>query len=144
MPRNTHPAEAGAFGDLVVRAYGFPPRDRDAHARTWTAYCRIARARCFFAEIDGAPCAIGMLVPGGEEAMVDGAATLAEHRGKGCQTALLAHRLREARDAGAAVGLSRTASGSASQRNLERAGFQVYRRMEVWGEPGDDRGPPRG
>jgi GNAT superfamily N-acetyltransferase len=135
------PPEAETFGALAVRAYGFSD-DRDAHTRTWTAYCALGRARCFFAEIDGVPCAIGLLVVLGDEALVDGAATLPEHRGQGCQTALLAHRLRAARAAGASVAISRTASGSPSQRNLERAGFRVYRRMEVWGEPGDERVPP--
>jgi GNAT superfamily N-acetyltransferase len=139
--RAVAPAEAEAFGDLAVRAYGFAPTERAAHARTWAAYCALGRARCFFAEIEGVPCAIGLLVISGDEALVDGAATLPEHRGKGCQGALLSRRLHEAREAGASFGISRTGAGSPSQRNLERAGFLVHRRMEVWGEPGDERVP---
>lgn len=129
--------EADAFGVLAVRAYGappagFPPIDEAADARKWATFVRLGRARCFFAEIDGVPCAIGMSLRVGPVALVDGAATLAEHRGRGCQGALLAHRFREARAGAARVAVTRTATAP-SQRNLERAGMAVYRRMEVWG-----------
>jgi GNAT superfamily N-acetyltransferase len=99
----------------------------------WTAFCRLGRARCFFAERHGVACAIGMYLCAGEAAFVDGAATLPEHRGHGCQSALLAHRFEAARAEGARVAVTRTGAGSASQRNLERAGMRVCRRMEVWG-----------
>ena len=49
------------------------------------------------------------------------------------QSALLAHRFEAARAEGARVAVTRTGAGSASQRNLERAGMRVCRRMEVWG-----------
>jgi GNAT superfamily N-acetyltransferase len=77
-----------------------------------------------------------MYLRAGETALVDGAATLPEHRGHGCQSALLAHRFQAARAEGACVAVTRTAAGSASQRNLERAGMRICRRMEVWGTTG--------
>ena len=95
------------------------------------------RARCFFAERHGVACAIGMYLCAGAAALVDGAATLPEHRGHGCQSALLVHRFEAARAEGARVAVTRTGAGSASQRNLERAGMRVCRRMEVWGRRGD-------
>lgn len=136
--RSASPDEAGAFAALAVRAYGapsagIPAASAAAAARLWTAYCRLGRARCFFAERHGTACAIGMYFRSGEAALVDGAATLPEHRGHGCQTALLARRFQAARAEGARVAITRTAAGSASQRNLERAGMRVCRRMEVWG-----------
>ncbi len=139
--RDAAPAEAAAFGALAVRAYGppppgFPAPDEAAKERRWAAFCRLGRARCFFAERDGAPVAIGMFVREGEAALVDGAATLAEHRGRGCQSALLAHRFREARAEGATVAITRAAASSASRRNLERAGMRVVQEREVWGLPG--------
>jgi GNAT superfamily N-acetyltransferase len=136
--RSASPEEAGAFAALAVRAYGGPSAGIPAAgaadaARLWTAYCRLGRARCFFAERHGSACAIGMYFRAGEAALVDGAATLPEHRGHGCQAALLAHRFQAARAEGARVAITRTAAGSASHRNLERAGMRVCRRMEVWG-----------
>ena len=78
--------------------------------------------RRFFDERHGIARAIGMYPRPGEAALVDGAATLPEHRGHGCQTALLAHRFQTARAEGTRVAVTQTAAGSASQRNLERAG----------------------
>jgi hypothetical protein len=138
--RDARPDEAPAFGALAVRAYGpplpgFPAADQGAEERFWAALCRLGQARCFLAEIDGAPAAVGLFVRAGAVALVDGAATLAEHRGRGCQGALVARRFREARAAGASIAITRTVPGWASQRNLERAGMRVYETVEVWGTP---------
>jgi GNAT superfamily N-acetyltransferase len=140
--RAARETEAEAFGALAVRAFGLPPPglattvDPDA-AHTWTTLCRLGRARCFIAERRGVPCAIGVSVRAGDAAFVDGAATLAEHRGRGCQSALLSHRFHEAKGGGARVAFTRARAGSPSQQNLERAGMAVYRRTQVWGAPLD-------
>jgi GNAT superfamily N-acetyltransferase len=133
ITRIVTPAEAESFGALAARAYALSGEDIAPTERLWTAFARAGRARCFVAEIDGAPAAVGLTCRWGEVALVDGAATLPERRGRGCQTALLAHRLRDAQAMRAEAAISRTGEGSASQRNLERIGFQVCRRMEVWG-----------
>ena len=136
--RSASPDEAEAFAALAVRGYGAPPAaipaaSTAAGVRLWTAFCRLGRARCFFAERHGVACAVGMYLRDGGAALVDGAATLPEHRGHGCHSALLACRFEAARAEGARVAVTRTGTGSASQRNLERAGMRVCRRMEVWG-----------
>jgi len=140
LVRAALPDDAERFAALAIRAYGDPPPgvpapDRAAETRAWVAFCQLGRARCFFAERDGEACGVAIFVPTGGVALVDGAATLPGHRGRGCQGALLAHRLREARSEGARIAVSRAAAGSPSQRNLERAGLRVHQRMEVWGEP---------
>jgi predicted GNAT family acetyltransferase len=132
--RAVTPDEAESFGALAARAYGSFGEPTIPTERVWTALASGGRARCFVAEIDRVAAAVAVAYRLGEVALVDGAATLAEHRGRGCQTALLAHRLRDAGAMGARAAISRTGEGSASQRNLERIGFQVHRRMEVWGE----------
>ncbi len=58
-------------------------------------------------------------------ATLAGSATLAAHRRRGVQAALLARRLRDARDAGAALAVVTTAPGSQSQSNLTKAGFAL-------------------
>ncbi len=138
--RPVRETEAEAFGALAVRAYGapmanFPPLDHAAELRKWAAFPRLGRAQCFFAEVSGAPVAIGMSLLVSTAALVDGAATVPEHRGRGCHAALLAHRFREAQREGARLAVTRTASAQ-SQRNLERAGMMVFQRREVWGDAG--------
>lgn len=51
--------------------------------------------------------------------------TLMSHRGAGLQAALIQQRLRDAADAGCDLATASTSPGSVSQRNYERAGFQV-------------------
>jgi hypothetical protein len=133
------PEQAETFAALAVRAFaevppGIPRPDPAVEARFWGGLCQLGRARCFFAERGGAACAIGVYLRVGDAALVDGAATLREHRGMGCQSALIVHRLREAGAHGARYAISRAAAGGTSQRNLEHAGMRVCRRLEVWGE----------
>src|SRR3984885_10452491 len=72
--RGASPDEAEAFAALAVRAYGAPPAgipaaSAAAGVRMWTAFCRLGRARCFFAERHGVACAIGMYLCAGGAAL---------------------------------------------------------------------------
>ena len=58
-------------------------------------------------------------------AQLAGAATLPQHRRRGVQTALLAHRLAEAAARGCDVAVVTTQPGSKSQENVQRAGFSL-------------------
>ena len=53
-------------------------------------------------------------------------------RGYGCQTALIAERIREATRLGADVIVSLVAPGSPSDRNLARAGMEIACDREIW------------
>ena len=57
-------------------------------------------------------------------AWLGGAATIPGFRGRGVQSALVAHRLRVATDLGCELGAATAYSGGASARNLSRLGFQ--------------------
>jgi GNAT superfamily N-acetyltransferase len=71
----------------------------------------------------------GVVVGGGGLAITDrvaqlvGAATAPEHRRRGVQSALLATRLADAREAGCDIAVVTTAPGSKSQQNVQRQGF---------------------
>lgn len=54
-----------------------------------------------------------------------GDATIAAHRGRGIQAALIAERLAEAARQGCELAMAVTECGSISQRNYERVGFRV-------------------
>ncbi|MEP7024556.1 MAG: GNAT family N-acetyltransferase [Actinomycetota bacterium] len=69
-------------------------------------------------------------------AVIGGAATLPEARGRGAQLALLGHRLSQAAETGAQAAMVTAAPGSASARNLARTGFVMRDRMS-WGLPGE-------
>ena len=90
-----------------------------------------AGSHCFLAELDGRPVASGGLNLAGSVALLAGASTILEARGRGAQNALLSARLGFAAERGADVAMVVTLPGSASQRNAERRGFRpVYSRSK--------------
>ena len=134
--RRVEASDAEAFGALATRAFGpppagFPPVDEASEIAKWAAFVTVGLARCFIADVDGTPSAIGMYVPSGTRAFVDGAATIAEARGRGCHTALLAHRAMAAHAEGARSAMTRAANPS-SRRNLERGGMRIAATHEIW------------
>ena len=90
--------------------------------------------------IEGAtvPAGAGGMVVAGDMAKLSGAATLAEHRGVGVQTALLRHRLADAHRAGCRLVIVTTQPGSTSLRNMQRHGFELlYVRLILVKAPPD-------
>jgi GNAT superfamily N-acetyltransferase len=83
----------------------------------------------FFAVEDGTPIAAAAMTIHDDVAVLGGASTLPDHRGRGAQTRLLAHRLRLATEAGCTLAAATARPGSVSAANLERAGFTVHRRL---------------
>ena len=67
----------------------------------------------------------GLIVPEYKMAGFFGAATLKEFRGRGIQAAFMAARLKLAQQAGCDLAVTLTMPGTTSERNAERAGFQV-------------------
>jgi GNAT superfamily N-acetyltransferase len=89
--------------------------------------------RGYFACIDGVPVATGALAIHDGVALLAGAATLPEWRGRGAQRALLEYRLAAAAEAGCDLAMMGAAPGSASQRNAERQGFRIAYTRIKWG-----------
>jgi GNAT superfamily N-acetyltransferase len=87
----------------------------------------------FLAEMASEPVATGVLCLGGGVALLGGACTVPEARKQGAQSALLASRLRYAKDEGCDVAMICTQPGSASQRNAERNGFRIAYTRIKWG-----------
>lgn len=116
-------SNAAAFAHVVRIAYGLPVEAEPFVARivdtTWEAWLALAGDE---------PAATGALYAQGDGAYLGFAATLPEHRGKGAQTALLAARVRRARELGCRwlsteTGEQRPGNPSGSYRNILRAGF---------------------
>ena len=79
----------------------------------------------FVVYVDEAPAATGLCRVNGEVGRLYGAVTLPEYRHRGCYRAILAARMRSAREAGAKVVITR-ARPQTSGRILRQAGFAVH------------------
>jgi GNAT superfamily N-acetyltransferase len=117
---------ADAFGHIVVRAFEWP----EALAPFVT--CLIGRPgwRHYLAYEGDTPIGTATLHADGEIGWFGFAATVAEFRGRGAQTALIARRIADAREAGCKHLIVETAQQTPekeapSYRNIRRSGFEV-------------------
>lgn len=84
-----------------------------------------ANAGCFFAWLGDQPAGAGAMYRHQRVVELGGASTRLAFRQRGVQAALLAHRLAAASAGGCDLAIVATTPGSASQRNIARAGFQL-------------------
>lgn len=87
---------------------------------------------CFLAELDGTPGAAGAVCLHEGVALLGGSATVPELRRRGLQSALLRERIRYAFERGCDLAMMAALPGSNSQRNAERAGFQIAYTRTKW------------
>lgn len=81
--------------------------------------------RPYLARLDGRPVGEGALCVAGDIALLAGAGTIPDARGRGVQKALLRRRLADAAAAGAELAVVVTAPGTRSQENVMRRGFML-------------------
>lgn len=140
-------SDARARTDVVARLATADELDMwaDVSARGWSevpevvefvrGFARLAGTAAdtyqFSAEIDGAMAATASLVMHGGVALLAGASTVPEARGRGAQRALVETRLGYAAAHGCSLAMICAAPGSVSQRNAERQGFRIaYTRIK--------------
>ncbi|MBR7839608.1 hypothetical protein KDL01_40525 [Actinospica durhamensis] len=90
-----------------------------------------ATVRRYLARIDSRPAAAASLYLTPDGALLSGAATLPQHRRRGCQNALITRRLADA-SALTDLAVVTVAYGSASHTNLEHAGFRQTHTRTTW------------
>ena len=128
------PGEVDLWTDAAARGWGTEGPGLDDFMRAYGRMLATAEnATCFVAEIDGAVVAAGALMMHGGVAVLGGASTVPEARGRGAQGALLRARLRHAAAAGCDLAMMGALPGSASQRNAERQGFRIAYTRIKWG-----------
>jgi len=135
VERVTDAATMDAFLDAYIAGWAVP--DGPGFKRNVSAaWLDRPGWSLFFAYVDGKPAAEGILY------VRDGVGYLADascdpnYRGRGLHAALLARRIAEARDAGAAFVCSGAAYLSTSHRNMERAGMRVLFNSATWTDAG--------
>ncbi|HEU4702596.1 MAG TPA: GNAT family N-acetyltransferase [Conexibacter sp.] len=119
------PGDGAPLGRIVSAGFGLPPWI----GALFEGVCGADGWRCYAALLDGEPVAAATLRIEGAVALCGAAATLETARGRGCQTALLHRRIRDAAAAGCRTMFVETGERteerpSASYRNILRAGFR--------------------
>jgi ribosomal protein S18 acetylase RimI-like enzyme len=131
--RRSQLEEAEITGAIVESAF-FPDGAPEPFRGLITPLYRMERALAFVASVNGklVACGTGLVIPEHKVFALCGAGTLADYRKRGLQTALLRARMAAAAEAGCKYAVVVTQGGSASQRNVERLGFQVaYSKVTV-------------
>lgn len=111
--------DAEAWAQLS--AQGFGPGTLDIMRRVGA----LAGTRRFVAQVNEEDAGTAAFAVQNGIAAFHGTSTLPGFRGQGVQTALLAHRLRVAAAEGADLASVFVTPGSGSERNVQRAGFQL-------------------
>lgn len=132
--REVDPGQDTAFLRVLLAGYQAPTAVR----RYLAVEHQLPEIRRFVAGADGEEWAAAAMSLHHGVAVIGGAATRPQQRSKGAQSALLNHRLREAANSGCDLAVATVTPGTASARNLVRAGFTVVPRP-VWRHdlPGD-------
>ena len=99
----------------------FSEMERDVARRLF----HLENAAPWIAQADGSPAAAAAMNIRGGLALLFADSTLPKYRGRGLHLALIRARLKHAAELGCDLATAATAPGSTSQRNYERAGFQV-------------------
>ncbi len=122
-----------AFGEIACAAFELPP-----NAARWIgAIVGRPRWRTFLAFDGEKPVAAGTVFIDGKASWLGFGSTLASHRGRGAQGAILAARIRTSMDAGANListetGIPHEGEAGPSFKNIQRAGFKiVYERPNM-------------
>jgi GNAT superfamily N-acetyltransferase len=127
MIRPSTREQADVFADIIARSF-FPQGNPPKEFHQWiTPMFEFSRVVTFLAFVQGKPvaCGAGLIIPEYKIFALFGDATLPEFRGGGIQRALIEARLAKMVEAGIDVAVVVTQGGSTSQRNYERAGFEV-------------------
>lgn len=120
------------FADVLLRGHGVPGGARVRDRASVGRWAEIEGWRLYLARVDGIPAGAALLAVEDDLGYLASASTLPEHRNRGVQAALIAARIADARTSGCDLVSSQAGFGSASQRNLERAGLHVAYTKAVW------------
>lgn len=127
------PEDTRLWIDVTVEGFAVPderPAQTESYPRDvlegiFLDFARAHGFRRYLARVNGEPAGAASLRLDGPVAQLCGAATLAAHRRRGVQAALLQRRLTDAGAHGCTLATVTTQPGSKSQANAQRRGFHV-------------------
>jgi hypothetical protein len=131
--REVSTSEIDLFLDLYQDGFGLPrlaPEERRA-VRTWLERARPELSLCM-ARANGIPAGVAILYVNNGIGLLADAATLPDFRGGGCHAAMIRYRIAEAIRRNCELLTCFVEFGSASHRNLGRAGLRVAYTKALW------------
>ncbi|TVQ81581.1 MAG: N-acetyltransferase [Phycisphaeraceae bacterium] len=117
--------EVERFARLAISGFLTPEQSMEDMLPITMRFARLPRARSFIATIDDIPVAAGGLEIHEHIATLYGVTVLPEYRNRGIQQAIIAHRLRHARETSVRLVTIGTEPGIPTERNAIRAGFSI-------------------
>jgi GNAT superfamily N-acetyltransferase len=117
-------ARQAEWNNLILRGFS-PTGEVDAEMAALMGSLP-ATGENYFAEFGGEPLSGAALAMADGVAILFGDATLHAARGRGAQLALIQHRLKIAAETGCEWAMATVVPGSASHRNYERLGFELF------------------
>ncbi|MEO6447503.1 MAG: GNAT family N-acetyltransferase [Gemmatimonadaceae bacterium] len=124
--------EIEAWVDASARGWSDTPEAAEFMREFGPVSASSRGVTCFVAELDGAIVGTGALATHEGVALLAGASTIPQWRGRGAQTALLLSRLAVAAEQGCDLAMMAAAPGSTSQLNAERQGFRIAYTRTKW------------
>jgi GNAT superfamily N-acetyltransferase len=128
-------ADMRAFIDIQIETWPEDGFQRDARLAQWRAAGVRADISRYLVWGDGRPVATASLSLTTDVGWLSAGAVRPLYRGRGIQTALIAHRMAAAAEAGCTHVASLVSPESGSERNLRRAGFILACDRELWLPP---------
>lgn len=125
--------EVDAFLDLYQDGFELP-RLNEAEKEAVLSWLHTAKSSLYLciAHVDDLPAGVGVLYVENGIGLLADATTLPGFRGKGCHTAMIQHRIAQARNQNCDLLTSFVEFGSTSHLNLERAGLRVAYTKSMW------------
>jgi len=130
--RPAEPHEAKLYTRVVTDGFAEQIPVSQSLLEVLEGFFHRSRGRAFFAILDGEVAGGATVAAHDGIAEMSGAATLPQFRNRGVQAALIGARLAWGAAHGCSLATTTTGPATSSQRNFERAGFQVvYSRTKV-------------
>lgn len=124
--------EFGVFLDVYLRGFGIPESFLAGAKEQRSFWMDVPEFHLYLAKFKDAPVGASVLYIKDEIGYLAGASTLPIYRGVGCQYQQLVKRINDAVDLGCSILTTQAAFDSSSQRNMQRAGFQVAFTKGIW------------
>ncbi|MFJ7972067.1 GNAT family N-acetyltransferase [Psychrobacillus sp. NPDC096389] len=124
--------EFDLFASIYVQGFGLPSFIQNGIKQNNEVLFDVPGWEFYVAYVKNIPVGVAVLYIQNEIATLAAATTLPEYRGKGVQTTLIQKRIQVAIEKGAKHIMSEAAFGSASHRNMERAGLKLAYTKALW------------